>query len=181
MAPLDSESDEKLLRRAAGGDSESFGALFRRHRRRVWGFLLRATASPEESEELLQEVFLRVLQRPASFRRGRFATWLYAIALNLVRDRWRRKQVADRERSKAGPEASGSDPSDQAVRAETAERVREAIERLPEPQRTAILLSRYEGLSYQEIAELEECAVDAIKQRVRRAMVALGEKLKDLR
>jgi len=173
MPAPEPDSDEALLRDATGGNVKSFERLYERHRARMWRFLWRATGDAHDTDDLLQETFLRALRAADRFRAGRFTAWLYAIALNLVRSQRRRR----RRHAEPGPAGAGEDPSDQAARNETAERVRDAIAQLPEPQRAAILLSRYEGLSYEEIAEAEGCSVDAVKQRVRRAMIGLSARL----
>lgn len=137
------------------------------------------TRSASDAEDLTQEAFLRVLRRPDLFRGGKFTSWLYRIALNLARDLGRRKKAVALEREDAAPCALAG-PPEQAAQAEAAEMVRRALERLPDAQKTAIVLSRYEGLSYEEIAEIEECSVDAVKQRVRRGLMALSDDLKGL-
>jgi len=179
MALADPESDESLLTQAAAGHKSCFDKLFARHQGRVWGVLLRLTRNASDAEELTQETFLRVLRQPGLFRGGRFSSWLFRIALNLARDLARRKKPArlDHEETAA---AGQSDPAEQAAQQEMAERVRLALERLPDPQRTALVLSRYEGLDYAEIADIENCSVDAVKQRVRRGLLALSDELKGL-
>ncbi|HRU04629.1 MAG TPA: sigma-70 family RNA polymerase sigma factor [Candidatus Brocadiia bacterium] len=179
MALADPESDEELLNQAAAGHKPSFEKLFARHQGRVGSVLRRLTRNASDAEELTQETFLRVLRGSELFRGGKFTSWLYRIALNLARDLGRRRKAVTLEREEATPSGRAG-PSEQAAQAEEAEMVRRALERLPGPQKTAIILSRYEGLSYEEIAEIEECSVDAVKQRVRRGLMALSEDLKGL-
>lgn len=192
MSPEEPASDERLLQQACRGNKGSLDRLFGRHRDRLWRLLLRLADDRAEAEDLLQETFLRALKGSRSFRgQGKFSTWLYAIALNLVRSKWRRQGRTPREVS-GDPDAlaqaglgarsrdTANDPSALAERMEASQRVRLAVESLPEPQRVAIVLSRYEGMSYEEISRIEDCSIDAVKQRVRRAMIRLSESLKGL-
>jgi len=174
-------SDEVLLGKAAGGDAGSLAELVARHRDRLWRLCLRLERESHEAEDLFQETFVRLIRSYRSFSgRGRFFTWLYAIALNTYRSRRRSALRGWKFEAEYGREKVAEGAAEGAERAEAAELVREAVNSLPEPQRSAIILSRYEGLSYQQIAEIEHCTEDAVKQRVRRAMERLREALKDL-
>ena len=179
MPPHGALSDEELLSRAAGGDSGFLAELLDRHRERIWRLLLRLSRSPQEAEDLLQDTFVRVLGSHRSFAgRAKFLTWLYSVALNVFRSGRRRRRRELRLGPVTGPEPEG--PEGEAERREAEGRVRQAVANLPENQRTAIILSRYEALSYGEIAQIEDCTVDAVKQRVRRAMKHLRQELRDL-
>jgi len=179
MARHDHPSDEELLSRAVGGDVEGLDQLLDRHRDRLWRLLLRLTQGPQEAEDLLQETFVRVLRSYRTFAgRGKFGTWLYTVALNVFRSS--RRKLRAHVRISEEPASAATGPAGKAEQSEAAERVRQAIDGLPENQRTAIVLSRYQGLAYEEIAEIERCSVDAVKQRVRRAMIALRRELRDL-
>jgi RNA polymerase sigma-70 factor (ECF subfamily) len=178
MSRHESGSDEDLARLAAGGDPSSLEALIARFRDRLWRLFLRLARGPQEAEDLLQETFVRLLRSHRSFAgHGKFSTWLYAIALNVFRTSLRRRREQGLVEE---PPAAAAGPAGRAEQEETVERVRRAVSNLPEPQRTAIVLSRYEGLPYEEIARIEGCSVDVVKQRVRRGLMTLREELKDL-
>ena len=172
-------SDEDLLRHAAEGNSGILAELVERHGDRLWRLFLRLAASANEADDLLQETFVRLLRSHRTFAgRASPATWLYSVALNVFRE-WLRKQKSER-RLKAVIQAGadGRAAGDRLKQQTRAEAVRKAVEGLAENQRTAMILSRYEGLSYEQIAEVEGCSVDAVKQRVRRAMVRLRRELR---
>ena len=184
MPPDAPESDERNLEACCRGNPKALAQLLERHRDQLWRFLLRVTGNRADAEDMLQETFLRAVRGHEAFRgQGRVSTWLYAIALNLVRSRWRReaRRPEPDEVARRLTPVRDEDPAELASRNETAEKVREAVNALPEPQRIALILSRYEGLPYEEIGRIEGCSVDAVKQRVRRGLKKLTEELKDLR
>ena len=184
MPPDAPGSDRRLLEDCCRGDPVALAQLLERHRDRLWRFLVRVTGNRADAEDLLQETFLRAIRGREAFRgAGQVSTWLYAIALNLVRSRWRReaRRPEPQEVARRLAPVRPRDPAEQASQNERAERVRKGLDALSEPQRVALILSRYEGLTYEEIGRIEECSVDAVKQRVRRGLKALTEELKDLR
>ena len=108
MDPREPATDETLLRKFTEGDAEAFEALVRRFERPLFNFILRSVRDPDRSEELLQEVFLKVVQRASEFQGGsKVSTWIYTIARNLCIDT-SRKMVFWRHRSLDAP--SGDDP-----------------------------------------------------------------------
>ena len=170
--------DEQSL--SAPEPIELLEAAFEKHGHGLWRFVLRLTGSQDEADEVVQETFGRAVKGRASFRGGNVSTWLYAIALNVVRSRARASRGTTVRLEDETAASREPEPSESAQTAESGLRVRAAIERLPEPQKVAVLLSRFQGLPYEEIAKIEECSVDAVKQRMRRAMERLREDLKDL-
>jgi len=172
-------TDNELMAEVRDGDVDKLAILFERNHKRLFNFFVRTTGSRPASEDLVQEVFMRILKYRHTFRAGsEFAPWMYQMARNASADRFERKARepiapwADgelAERPAAGPSAA-----DELVRAETAERVRAALLRLPPEKREVLVLSRYELLRYEEIAGMLGCSVGAVKLRVHRA-------LKDLR
>ena len=132
------------------------------------------------AEDAAQETFIRAWQHlPRYLPRSPFRNWLYRIATNVARDVLRRERetvdvdsislVAHND----GPEAAMEGQ-------ERGERVRAAVLALPPASRAVLVLREYEGLSYREIADIEGCSVDAVKQRVRRGMTYLRKALKGL-
>jgi RNA polymerase sigma-70 factor (ECF subfamily) len=173
--------------RVREGDETSFALLLERHRTPVVRFLYRMVANQAVAEELAQEVFLRVYKSRAGYEpSAKFTTWLYRIAsrlaLNWIRDTRKEKgqQSLDQELVN-GMERQVADeaPSvEQALvrRARLAE-VRQAIETLPEKQRTAVLLHKYEGLGYVQISQVLECSESATKSLLFRAYESLRGRL----
>ncbi|HIJ65675.1 MAG TPA: RNA polymerase sigma factor [Candidatus Hydrogenedentes bacterium] len=181
MPGSEDQEDVDLLEKAAGGSRDSFAALYAKHRRRLWAFLVRLEENADVVDELIQETFVRALRSAKGFAgKGKVSTWLFSIALNAHRSRLRKRQRFRLFRQRSRPSGTADDPASMAEQADTADRVRQAIGALPENQKSALVLSRYEGLSYEEIAEIESCSVDAVKQRVRRALMRLRKELREL-
>jgi RNA polymerase sigma-70 factor (ECF subfamily) len=178
------DPDVRLMLQVRDDDAAAFEELVVRYQNRVIGILTHLTRKREQAEDLAQEVFLRVFRARKRYTPdAKFSTWLFTIAnnvaLNAKRSLARRREVnlgAD-GRDDDGPctldqmalEASGLMPTRQLDKAERAEMVRLAIEALPERQRVALLLSKFENMSYVEIAETMEMTVQATKSLLSRA------------
>ncbi|MBI2481065.1 MAG: sigma-70 family RNA polymerase sigma factor [Planctomycetia bacterium] len=165
-------------------DAAAFEELVLRYQNRVVGIMTHLTRKREQAEDLAQEVFLRVYRARKRYTPdAKFSTWLFTIAnniaLNAKRSSARRREVnlASENRDDNRPaaldemalDASGLMPTRQLDKAERAEMVRLAIAALPERQRMALLLSKFENLSYAEIAETMEMTVQATKSLLSRA------------
>ena len=168
------------------GDRAAFRTLFRRYQAPLVNFLRRMVLDREEAEDLAQDVFLSVYQAAPRYRpEAKFSTWLYRIAtnaaLNARKSRHRHPTIA-LDALEANPPgrvpAARGEPADQAVeRAEIASAIDRALRRLPERQRAAVVLQRFEGLSYDEIAAALGVSTDAVDALLRRAKVALRDAL----
>ncbi|GIW53142.1 MAG: RNA polymerase sigma factor SigK [Gemmatimonadales bacterium] len=163
------------MRRFASGDGESFATLYRRYEGAVYGFCLRYLGDPDGAADAFQETFVRVIDARHRYRpRGKFKSWLFTIARRVCADHYRRLS-----RTQAPLEAVHSTPSQVAARgsSEGALMARDEIVRLlaalPADQREALLLSRWYGFTYREIAEMSNSTEAAVKQRVYRALVTL--------
>jgi RNA polymerase sigma-70 factor (ECF subfamily) len=191
-----SESDENLLSRLREGEREVFGTLVRRYERELFGYLRRYLADDDLAEDVFQNTFVQVFLKIQQYEPGRPARpWLYAIATNQAIDALRRRnrRIADRPAdSIAAPDedgeprplfellpASGDSPPDVAERAEQAKRVREAVSRLPELLRQAVLLVYFQGLKYQDAADILEIPVGTVKSRLHAALTKLTEEWAD--
>ncbi len=186
------DPDVRLMLEVRDDNAAAFEELVTRYQARLVTLLRHQVGSREQAEDLTQEVFLRVYRARKSYQPGaRFATWLFTIAhhvaSNSLRDQSRRHEVTLRTRD-SGPlgtrpldkmlQASSSQmPARQLAKAETREMVRMALEALSERQRMAVLLSKFEGLSYAEIAEIMEISPQAIKSLLSRARENLREVL----
>ena len=186
MRGIASVSDHELMERTRAGDTAAFAELVDRHTGAVVGFLRRYVGDRHRCEDAAQEVFLRVYRAAPSYRpEARFTTWLYAIAVNFARDAHkhdrRRVPLAFRDWSDGGDEASGpadpevDGPDRAAERHELRAGVRDAVARVPEPYRTALVLRDLQGLSYEETADVLECPVGTVKSRVNRARCLFAE------
>jgi RNA polymerase sigma-70 factor (ECF subfamily) len=179
--------DAELMLRVKGGDNASFGVLLEKHRCPVIHFLYRMVQNQAVAEELGQEVFLRVFRSRASYERtAKFTTWLFRIAthlaLNSLRD-------GKHERLQ---ESLDVEVDDQPVRQVSDHRptveesmvyqarlgeVREAIATLPEKQRAAVLMHKYEEMEYSQIAKALNCSESAVKSLLFRAYETLRARL----
>jgi len=181
------ERDAELMLRVREGDDTCFALLLERHRGPVVHFLYRMVPNQAVSEELAQEVFLRVYRSRATYEpTAKFTTWLFRIAthvaLNSIRDRKKEKghesldeelldgmerQVADRQQT----------VEQEMVHEVKRREVRQAIEALPAKQRAAVLMHKYEGLDYSQIAAVLRCSESAIKSLLFRAYESLRGRL----
>lgn len=187
------QSDEELMLAYARGDPEAFEVLFARYRGRLFRLLCRLTGDPTLAEDLVQQLFLHVHQARLRYQpTAPFRTWVVSIAYNLWKDErarsYRHRErlaekeeegVLSREEREKTPDNEG--PEEQYDRLALAQHVREAVSSLPEGQREAIILNRYEGLSYDEIAEVMGISPGAVKLKVHRAVMSLRKKLATLR
>lgn len=141
-------------------------------------FLLRLLKDEEEAKEIMQATLLRAWEGRDGFQgRSQFKTWIFKIALNLFRDR-----LQERQRWQGGelPEvAAPSDPLKEVIAKEERQRLLQAIEGLPERQRTALLLKVYGELKYSEVAEVMGCSTGAAKAHFHHALYKLKEALRD--
>jgi RNA polymerase sigma-70 factor (ECF subfamily) len=176
MGPATEQSDEtEIMRCVQQGRGDLVGLLFDRHHGPVYGFFVNLTRDSHLSEDLTQEVFLRVLRYAGSFKDGApFRPWLYRIARNVVQDHWsRQRPTADLRGLEILPDTHPT-AQELALTASDHARLQRALDRLPAEKRELLLLSRNEAFTSQDLAGLFGCSPSAVKVRVHRA-------LKDLR
>jgi len=173
----------------AAGHGAALNDLMERHAEKLFHYLVRALQNEEDAADLAQETFARVYQNRARFDpRQKFSTWLYAIASNLVRDRYRWRKRHPQVSLDAANEATGNefgetlpDPapcaSETAQRNERAEAVRRAVAALPESLRAPLILSEYEEKSHAEIGRILQCSAKAVEVRIYRARQLLRARL----
>jgi RNA polymerase sigma-70 factor (ECF subfamily) len=174
-------SDEALMQEVKGGSLDAFQALYYRHHRSVFNFLLRALGDRSIAEDLLQETFLRMFARREDYRpTAAFRTWLFTIARNLIIDQFRRQRSGpDLERAESLETMvdPGAAPLREAEAQELAELLQNAVQRLPPSQREVLLLSRFGGLSPAEIAEVTGTSPTAVRVTLHRALRRLRDLL----
>ena len=172
-APLHERSDKELVQLHCDGDPDAFGEIFRRHRDRMWAVALRTTGDRELASDCLQDAFISAFRRADSYRGdAAVTTWLHRIVVNACLDRLRR----DKPTSQL-PEYDLADRRDAHSSAETRLDVREALERLPEGQRMALILVDMHGLSVAEAAHVLEVAEGTVKSRCSRGREAMARLL----
>jgi RNA polymerase sigma factor (sigma-70 family) len=168
------EADDLLMVGVQQGRVSLLGVLFERHQRALFNFFLRLTGNRETSDDLVQEVFLRMLRYRGSYRpHSQFRTWMYHLARNVHIDRFRasRGEVGLVEIPEPADPAEGV--TDLMQRTSEATLLRRALLKLPVDKREVLVLSRFHGLSYAEVGEALGCEVGAVKVRVFRAMQQL--------
>ena len=167
--------DAELMRRVQGGDEAALGALMERWELPLKGFIGRIVLNAGEAEELAQETFVRVWQQREKFRAGaEFRPWLFAIAVNLARNRlrwWRRRPTVELHEwsSTEGEGSEGVREEGALEKKERAAAVRDAIAALPVELREAIVLFEYEQMSHAEIAATVGATPKAVETRIYRA------------
>ncbi len=175
------------MARLQAGDDHALTALMNRWQIPLRRFIYRSLGNEADALDVAQETFVRVYAHRAKFRPGaKFSTWLFSIALNLCRDGIRRRKVRPAMPLDEAGLAAASDrmadasegaPDSDLVRAETAHTVRSAVEALPEPLKTAVLLCEYEDLSLADAATVAGCSSKAVETRLYRARAVLRESL----
>jgi RNA polymerase sigma-70 factor (ECF subfamily) len=177
---------ESLIPAVAGGDVRAFEALYDRHSSTIYALLLRILGNADDAQEVLQEAFVKAWTNAASFdaARGSEIAWLIAIARSRGIDRLRSRRIRSDRESDAGREESvratfvvTTTGIDEAILAEERIAVRSALTALPEPQRVALELAYFEGLSQSEIAARLSEPLGTIKTRIQLGMKKLRERL----
>jgi RNA polymerase sigma-70 factor (ECF subfamily) len=182
---------EELMAMIAGGDQDTFEVLVNRHQTSVLNLIYRFIGDRTEAKDLAQEVFIRVWQAAKTYKpEAKFTTWLYRITANLClnelksarRKKWFLYNRSD-EDGEYSIEETFSDglptAEDLLLEKERSRQISDALQSLPGNQRMALVLKRYDDLSYQEIAQIIGCSVSAVESLLVRAKRTLQEKLKN--
>ena len=179
-------TDEELVARSIRGDAESFNQLILRWERPIYALAYRTIGREEDARDVCQETFLRAFRGLPAFRgQAKFSSWLYRIALNLCRDWMRRERRVPVVQAPEGVDlmdlAAETEPSesieDLVARKDLAAMVEKVMARLPEEQRTAIVLKEYHGLTFQEIADVVGCPLSTVKTRLYQGLTVLRREL----
>ena len=172
--PLREQPDKALMEQHCSGDPEAFGELFRRHRDRMWAVALRTTGNREIAADCLQEAFISAFRRAESYRGdAAVTTWLHRIVVNACLDRLRRERPVS-----TLPEQELPDRPDAPAQVDTRLDVQEALARLPERQRLALVLVDMHGLTVAEAAAVLEVAEGTVKSRLNRGRAELARVLR---
>ena len=173
VAPLTELTDKDLLQLHVEGHDEAFGELFRRHKDRMWAVALRTVRDPDLAADCVQDAFISAFRRAGSFRgEAAVTTWLHRIVVNACLDRLRRRRPTSEL-----PEHGLADRHDDHASTEVRLDVQEALARLPEGQRAALVLVDMHAVPVAEAAVILGVAEGTIKSRCARGRAALAEHL----
>jgi len=188
-----SDPDVALMERVRGGDSAAFRELFAKYSEALVNFAYRFVGRRDRAEELVQDAFLQIYRARGRYEaKARFTTYLYRVATNLCLNELRRFEYQGKTEPLEGninrDDDAGRELADDRIPAaedrlagmETGGRIKAVLDKLPPNQRVALLLSRVEGLSYQEVAKCLETTESAVKSLIFRATQTLREELGDL-
>ena len=176
----------RLMLRVKDGDHAAFEQLVELHQGAVIGTVTKMLGSSSEAQDIAQQVFIRLWKSASRYQvKAKFTTFLYTIARNLVFNETRRKKTRKEHSLEEQEEHSFSQladqhtdsPGEEILKAELRQQVDLAIQALPEKQRLAVVLRRYENMPYEEIADVLELSVSAVKSQLFRARTALRESL----
>lgn len=182
-------TDQQLVARVQKGDSRAFDLLVLKYQHRIFGLISRYVRDADEVQDVAQEAFIKAYRALPRFRgESAFYTWLYRIAINTAKNhlvsRSRRPPGSDVEIEDAEYYVNGEalheieTPESALFGAELKLVVERAISELPEDLRTAVTLREFDGLSYEDIAEIMECPVGTVRSRIFRAREAIDSKVK---
>lgn len=169
-------TDERLMLSVRDGDVRKLGLLFDRHHQRLFSFFCRLTGNRSVAEDLVQDVFFRILKYRKSFREdSRFNTWMFQIARNARADFFRKHSSEPSLQIDFDVADASPFPNEKLEREQESKRLNQALLELPSDKRELLVLARYQELRYDEIAELLNVDVGTIKVRVHRAIKQLRE------
>ncbi len=180
------DTDIALMARIKKGDEKAFELLLARHQRSVYNLALRFLNNSDDAVDITQDVFIRIYRASQTYTPdAKFTTWLYTIVKNLCFNVLRARKSAEivSMHNEFMPElpAKEEHPAERIARQETREIVIRAINCLPENMKMAVILSKYHGLPYDEIAAIMGCTVTAVKLRIYRAKNILAKELSGLK
>jgi RNA polymerase sigma-70 factor (ECF subfamily) len=181
--------DDSLMTQFASGDLHAFAHLMDRHKQHVYLFILSKTGDRDWAVDLTQDVFIKLFRSVRSYKAvGKFKAWLFRIARNIVIDAMRMKKRAsvlsldhiEQDESNAAALALASDenPAATVESRELYTIIRDALELLPEEQRTAFMLCQFQGMRYKEIADIQDCPEGTVKSRIHKAVQHIRDVLR---
>ncbi len=194
MSSSSTDLDAALMVRFRNGDELAFAELVERYKRPVFNFVCRQIGMYGDAEDIAQNVFVQIFRSADRYEpSAKFTTWMFTIARNLCLNEFRRRQrhplqsmndtSLRKDPNDSSPQfadPSAHSPAIQSADNEIQDRIMSAIQKLPENQRAAVLLCRYEGLSYEDIAKILQISIGATKSLLHRARETLKEELQGI-
>ena len=185
------DTDKELVKRVQKGDKAAFDLLFTRYQHKIFGLVSRFIRDPEEIEDVVQEAFIKAYRALPRFRGdSAFYTWLYRIAINTAKNQLVAKSrrppdvdvdAEDAEFMDGGDSLRESEnPENALARDQLEAAIDDAIRNLPDDLRSAVTLREFDGLSYEQIAEVMDCPVGTVRSRIFRAREAIDQRISPL-
>jgi len=177
----EARADNVLMQKVRDGDLAKMAVLFERHHRTLFRYFVRLTGNREFSEDLVQDVFFRMLKYRHTYQDGNpFTAWMYQVARNAHLDGAQKRKVeaplsVERDEAHEEPASGEPDPSEILRRRQDLSLLRRALAALPVEKREVLVLSRFQNLKYEQIADILACDVGTVKVRVYRAIRALSQ------
>lgn len=174
---VNSLNDNEVMENVRDGQVEKLAILFERHHVRIYNFFLRLTGSTSISEDLVQEVFLRILKYRTTYQgQSKFSVWMFQIARNAHVDHLRKHKASyNLDDQFEEPVSEEDSPLDFLEKSQDIALLQQALTRLPLKKREVIVLSRFQNMKYKDIAEMFGCHVGTIKAHMHRALKELGK------
>lgn len=174
----------QLVKKAQKGDTRAFEQVIEQYYTKIYNIALGTMGNPHDAEDAAQNALIKIYGAIGEFRfKSKFSTWVYRVAMNSCRDELRkRKRVTHISSEEIGESDFGADiqsPETYALKSEASIGLRDAIDRLKDEHKTAIVLRDINGFSYEEIARITKCSVGTVKSRISRARTALKDLLVD--
>ena len=170
------DTDEALMRAVRDGEVAKLGVLFERHHAALFDFLSRMTGNRTAAEDLVQDVFVRILKYRATFRGDGFETWMFRIARNARADYFRRRGAVDHVSDEGiDPPSDAPGPARLLEQDQEVARLKQALARLREDRRELIVLTRYRGMTHEQIAAILGVDTGTVKVRIHRAIKELRQ------
>ena len=170
-------TDHDIMLAVRDGDIEKLGQLFEKFNKQLFNYFLLVTKNRQASEDMVQDVFYRMLKYCHTYRDGgEFKTWMFSIARNARIDYIREHKIQyDTLVEPDGLVSTDPNPEEQAEQQNDIRLVRKALEKLPEDKREVLVMSRFQDMRYKEIGEVLGCSAGAVKVRIFRALKALTD------
>ncbi len=167
-------TDEELMILVSKGDLDKMSILFDRYHVRIYNFLLKMSRDREASQDITQEVFYKAIKYRTSYKKGKFSAWIYTIARNIFVDHYQSTKNKDQRLDEVYYKTEDQQVDSVEIQ-ETNEQLFKALNQLSKSDKELVVMNRYQGIKYQEIAEITGSTTGAVKTKVHRAI----HKLKD--
>lgn len=180
-------SDEALMLRVRDGDHRAFSDLLNRYEKQLLNFFYRHSSDYEASKDMVMDTFMRIYQAAERYEpRAKFSTYLYQVARNLSINEFKKREIRKADSIDEMDENSGFEIADKKLnpievmeKREVQLMVQKALDSLPEEQRTIIILTEYQELPYERVAEIMGCTIGTVKSRLFRARQKIKEWMED--